>query len=111
DVGQSACRTDGELRGLLHRFLALGRMGCGHRCHRLRHHRLPLSLEEGRPDRPHRRPRPRDEDRRYRPGQEGGPLMSTSAVVMLIVSIVLLWGGLAAALVHLWRHPEEPELD
>jgi len=37
--------------------------------------------------------------------------MSTSAVVMLIVSIVLLWGGLVAALVHLWRHPEEPELD
>ena len=37
--------------------------------------------------------------------------MSTSAVVMLIVSIVLLWGGLAAALVHLWRHPEKPELD
>ena len=37
--------------------------------------------------------------------------MSTSAVVMLIVSIVLLWGGLAVALVHLWRHPEEPELD
>ena len=37
--------------------------------------------------------------------------MSTSAVVMLIVSIVLLWGGLVAALVHLCRHPEEPELD
>ncbi len=37
--------------------------------------------------------------------------MSTSAIVMLIVSIVLLWGGLAAAVVHLWRHPEEPGHD
>ncbi|WP_077690357.1 MULTISPECIES: methionine/alanine import family NSS transporter small subunit [Nocardiopsis] len=33
--------------------------------------------------------------------------MSASAIVMMIVSIVLLWGGLLAAVLHLRRHPEE----
>lgn len=35
--------------------------------------------------------------------------MSTSAVVMMIVAMITIWGGLAAAIVHLMRHPEEPE--
>ncbi|TDQ55445.1 methionine/alanine import family NSS transporter small subunit [Actinorugispora endophytica] len=35
--------------------------------------------------------------------------MSTSAVVMMIVSIVIVWGGLVAAIVQLRRHPERPE--
>ncbi|WP_150240038.1 methionine/alanine import family NSS transporter small subunit [Nocardiopsis quinghaiensis] len=34
--------------------------------------------------------------------------MSVSAIVMMVVSIVLLWGGLVAAILHLRRHPEEP---
>jgi hypothetical protein len=34
--------------------------------------------------------------------------MSASAIVMMIVSITLLWGGLVAAVLHLRRHPEEP---
>lgn len=33
--------------------------------------------------------------------------MGTSAIVMMVVSIVLVWGGLVAAIVHLSRHPEE----
>lgn len=33
--------------------------------------------------------------------------MSTSAIIMMIVSIVLVWGGLVAAIVHLRRHPDE----
>lgn len=37
--------------------------------------------------------------------------MSTSAIVMMVLSMVLLWGGLAAAVVHLLRNPEEPEHD
>ncbi|MDT0302032.1 MULTISPECIES: methionine/alanine import family NSS transporter small subunit [Streptomonospora] len=35
--------------------------------------------------------------------------MSTGAIVMLIVSAVIVWGGLAAAVLHLRRHPEEAE--
>ncbi|WP_017607705.1 methionine/alanine import family NSS transporter small subunit [Nocardiopsis xinjiangensis] len=37
--------------------------------------------------------------------------MSTSAIVMMVLSMLLLWGGLAAAVLHLLRHPEEPEQD
>ncbi|MFC9850108.1 methionine/alanine import family NSS transporter small subunit [Streptomyces prasinus] len=37
--------------------------------------------------------------------------MSTSAVIMLIVAIVIVWGGLLGAVVHLRRHPERPEDD
>jgi hypothetical protein len=33
--------------------------------------------------------------------------MTSSAIVMMILSIVLLWGGLAAAIIHLMRHPDE----
>lgn len=32
--------------------------------------------------------------------------MSTGAVVMLIVTATIVWGGLAAAIVQLRRHPE-----
>jgi len=34
--------------------------------------------------------------------------MSTSAIVMMAVSIIVLWGGLIASVIHLRRHPEEP---
>lgn len=37
--------------------------------------------------------------------------MSTSAIVMMVLSMLLLWGGLAAAVTHLLRNPEEPEQD
>lgn len=37
--------------------------------------------------------------------------MSTSAIVMMVAAMCLLWGGLAAALIHLRRHPEEPDQD
>lgn len=33
--------------------------------------------------------------------------MNSSAVFMMILSVVLLWGGLLAAIVHLTRHPDE----
>ncbi|WP_296138559.1 methionine/alanine import family NSS transporter small subunit [uncultured Tessaracoccus sp.] len=32
--------------------------------------------------------------------------MSTTAVVMMILAIVIVWGGLAAAIGFLLRHPE-----
>ncbi|EIE98549.1 methionine/alanine import family NSS transporter small subunit [Saccharomonospora glauca] len=35
--------------------------------------------------------------------------MSTSAIVMLIVSIGLVWGGLVLAILRLRKHPESPE--
>lgn len=35
--------------------------------------------------------------------------MSASAVVMMIVAIVTVWGGLAAAVVNIVRHPEATE--
>ncbi|WP_116247362.1 methionine/alanine import family NSS transporter small subunit [Nocardiopsis sp. FIRDI 009] len=35
--------------------------------------------------------------------------MSTSAIIMMAVSMLLLWGGLAAAIINLRRNPEEPE--
>ncbi|NDL57713.1 methionine/alanine import family NSS transporter small subunit [Phytoactinopolyspora mesophila] len=34
--------------------------------------------------------------------------MSGGAVAMLVVSIVVVWGGLAAGIVYLRRHPDEP---
>lgn len=39
--------------------------------------------------------------------------MSTPAIIMLFVSIALIWGGLAIALAHMSRHPDESgsELD
>lgn len=33
--------------------------------------------------------------------------MSTPAIIMLLVSIVTVWGGLALALINLRRHPED----
>lgn len=36
--------------------------------------------------------------------------MSTSAIVMMIVAMAVLWGGLALAILNLWRWKgEEPE--
>ncbi|MPY80922.1 MAG: methionine/alanine import family NSS transporter small subunit [Actinophytocola sp.] len=35
--------------------------------------------------------------------------MSTGAIIMMIVSIVLIWGGLAAAIIQLRRHPDRSE--
>lgn len=32
--------------------------------------------------------------------------MSASAIAMMSASIVILWGGLAAAIINLRRHPE-----
>ncbi|WP_114854122.1 methionine/alanine import family NSS transporter small subunit [Brachybacterium sp. YJGR34] len=32
--------------------------------------------------------------------------MSASAIVMMIVAILTVWGGLAAAIVNIVRHPE-----
>lgn len=32
--------------------------------------------------------------------------MSVSSIVMLIVAIATVWGGLAAAIVNVVRHPE-----
>lgn len=33
--------------------------------------------------------------------------MNTSAIVMMIISMVFLWGGLILSILHLMRHPEE----
>lgn len=33
--------------------------------------------------------------------------MSTGAVVMMVVSMVIVWGGLIAAILKLRGHPEE----
>jgi hypothetical protein len=39
--------------------------------------------------------------------------MTTTAIVMMIIAMVTVWGGLIAAIVNLARHPEvadsEPE--
>ena len=35
--------------------------------------------------------------------------MNTSAMVMMIFSVLLLWGGLVFATLHLVKHPDEPE--
>ena len=40
---------------------------------------------------------------------QGVTTMSVSAIVMMIVAIVTVWGGLAAAIVNIARHPENPE--
>ena len=37
--------------------------------------------------------------------------MSGAAIAMMIVAILIIWGGLVFALVNLSRHPEEPEDD
>ena len=33
--------------------------------------------------------------------------MSVAAIVMMIIAIVTVWGGLAAAIANLARHPEK----
>jgi hypothetical protein len=33
--------------------------------------------------------------------------MNNSAIVMMIISIVFLWGGLLLAILHLLKHPEQ----
>lgn len=33
--------------------------------------------------------------------------MSASAIIMMAVAILTVWGGLAAAVVNIVRHPEE----
>ncbi len=33
--------------------------------------------------------------------------MNTSAIVMLIISMVFVWGGLALSILHLTKRPEE----
>lgn len=33
--------------------------------------------------------------------------MNNSAIFMMILSIVLLWGGLLVAIIHLIRHPDQ----
>jgi hypothetical protein len=35
--------------------------------------------------------------------------MSTSAVFMLVLAILIVWGGLAASIVALRRHPDVPD--
>ena len=35
--------------------------------------------------------------------------MNTSALVMLIISTVVLWGGLVFAIIHLIKNPDELE--
>jgi len=36
--------------------------------------------------------------------------MTTEAIVMMIVAVLVLWGGLAAAIVNIWgSEPPEPE--
>ncbi len=35
--------------------------------------------------------------------------MSTSAIVMMVVALVLIWGGLILSVINLQRHPEEED--
>lgn len=35
--------------------------------------------------------------------------MSLSAIIMMTIAIVTIWGGLVAAIVNIARHPEHPE--
>ncbi|HLS63398.1 MAG TPA: methionine/alanine import family NSS transporter small subunit [Ruania sp.] len=37
--------------------------------------------------------------------------MDVSAIIMMIIAIVLIWGGLVAALIHLRRHPDPEDAD
>lgn len=37
--------------------------------------------------------------------------MNKPALIMMVLSMILLWGGLLAAIVHLSRHPDDPEID
>ena len=33
--------------------------------------------------------------------------MNSSAIIMMIISVVFVWGGLILSILHLMRHPEE----
>ncbi|MFI9461565.1 methionine/alanine import family NSS transporter small subunit [Streptomyces xiamenensis] len=35
--------------------------------------------------------------------------MSTGAIIMMIVAMVIVWGGLIGAVVKLTRHPDNPD--
>lgn len=35
--------------------------------------------------------------------------MNTSAIIMMLISILLLWGGLIMSLLHLSKHPDPEE--
>lgn len=37
--------------------------------------------------------------------------MTGSAIALLVVSIMVLWGGLAASIVNLVRHPDQSSED
>ncbi|WP_460743159.1 methionine/alanine import family NSS transporter small subunit [Nesterenkonia halophila] len=32
--------------------------------------------------------------------------METSAIILMLIALVLVWGGLITAIVHLSRHPD-----
>ncbi|MFD4369573.1 methionine/alanine import family NSS transporter small subunit [Rhodococcus sp. NPDC058521] len=33
--------------------------------------------------------------------------MSFTSIVMMVIALVVLWGGLALSLIHLHKHPDE----
>lgn len=33
--------------------------------------------------------------------------MGTSAIIMMVIAMVTVWGGLTASLLHLRKHPDE----
>ena len=35
--------------------------------------------------------------------------MTAPALIMMLVAILTIWGGLVGAIVHLRRHPDDPE--
>ncbi len=35
--------------------------------------------------------------------------MNSSALIMMIIAIGLLWGGLVLSIIHLMRHPEQKD--
>ncbi|MFG3404687.1 methionine/alanine import family NSS transporter small subunit [Streptomyces sp. NPDC048142] len=35
--------------------------------------------------------------------------MSTSAIIMMIIAILIVWGGLVTAILRLRKHPDTPE--
>ncbi|MBL1067763.1 methionine/alanine import family NSS transporter small subunit [Streptomyces sp. 7-21] len=37
--------------------------------------------------------------------------MSGDAILMMLIAVVIVWGGLAAAIWRLTRHPEEQDPD
>ena len=37
--------------------------------------------------------------------------MGTSALVMMVIAMVTVWGGLGAAMLHLRKHPDEDVAD